>query len=85
MPGKLRLGRFNMSWAGIIIALLFALAPIESFWLEHWVDALVQQGHAFTLGVLYAYWLEKSESIIAPIIAHNASDGITVLLWTICF
>ena len=85
MPGKLRLGRFNMNWAGIIMALLFALAPIESFWLENWVDALVQQGHAITLGVLYAYWLGKSESIIAPIIAHNASDGITVLLWAIGF
>ncbi|MGC8535793.1 MAG: CPBP family glutamic-type intramembrane protease [Rhizomicrobium sp.] len=44
MPGKLHLGRFNMNWAGIIVALLFALAHIQSFWLENWVDALVQQG-----------------------------------------
>jgi membrane protease YdiL (CAAX protease family) len=83
MPGKLRLGRFNMNWAGIIVALLFALAHIGSFWLESWVDALVQQGYAFAWGVLCAYWLEKSESIVAPIIAHNVGDGITVLFWAL--
>ena len=83
MPGKLRLGRFNMNWAGIIVALLFALAHIGSFWLESWVDALVQQGYALAWGVLCAYWLEKSESIVAPIIAHNVGDGITVLFWAL--
>jgi hypothetical protein len=34
--------------------------------------------------VLYAYWLEKSRSIIAPIIGHNVSDGVEyvlVFLW----
>lgn len=83
MPGKLHIGRFNMNWAGIIVALLFALAHAQNFWLENWVDALVQQGYAFAWGVAYAYWLEKSKSIVAPIIAHNISDGITVLYWAL--
>ena len=27
------------------------------------------------LGVLYAYWQEKSRSVVAPSISHNFSDG----------
>jgi hypothetical protein len=46
--------------------------------------ALGQQIYAFMLGVLYAYWLEKSQSVVAPIVGHNISDGVEyaiVLLW----
>ena len=83
MPGKLRIGRFNMNWAGVIVAFLFALAHIQSFWMINWVDALVQQIYALTLGVCYAYWLEKSKSVVAPIIAHNVGDGLTVVFWAL--
>ncbi len=47
------------------------------------MDALVQPGYAFALGVLYACWLEKSNSIIAPIIAHKVSEGITGFTWAL--
>jgi uncharacterized protein len=83
MPGKLHIGRFNMNWAGIIVALLFALAHVGTFWMANWVDALVQQFYAVTWGLAYAYWLEKSKSVVAPIIAHNISDGITVAFWAL--
>jgi membrane protease YdiL (CAAX protease family) len=83
MPGKLRIGRFNMNWAGIIVALLFALAHIQTFWMVDWQDAVIQQFYAVAWGIAYAYWLEKSKSIVAPIIAHNISDGITVVFWAL--
>jgi membrane protease YdiL (CAAX protease family) len=83
MPGKLRIGRFDMNWAGVIVALLFALAHFSSFFTESWIDALAQQLYAFTLGVAYAYWLEKSKSIVAPIIAHNVTDGLTIVFWAL--
>ncbi len=83
MPGKLRLGRFSINGAGVVVALLFALAHLQTFWVENPIDALIQQGYAFTLGVLYAYWLEKSRSIVAPILAHNVSDGITTVFWAL--
>ena len=83
MPGKLRFGRFSINGAGVVVALLFALAHLQTFWVENPVDALIQQGYAFMLGVLYAYWLEKSRSIIAPILAHNCSDGITTVFWAL--
>ena len=39
-----------------------------------------QQVYAFALGVLYAYWLEKSKSVVAPIIGHNFSDVVEYLI-----
>jgi len=74
MPGKLHIGRFNMNWAGIIVALIFALLHANNFDSRHWPQALGQQFYAFALGVLYAYWLEKSKSIVAPIVGHNVGD-----------
>ena len=80
MPGKLRMGRFNMNWAGIIVAVIFALLHATSFDTRNWPEALGQQFYAFALGVLYAYWLEKSKSVIAPIIGHNVSDVVEYLI-----
>ncbi|HEY3776800.1 MAG TPA: CPBP family intramembrane glutamic endopeptidase [Rhizomicrobium sp.] len=74
MPGTLRLGRFRMNWAGIVVALIFALLHATNFSLRAWPLALGQQIYAFALGVFYAYCLEKSRSIVAPIIGHNVGD-----------
>ena len=74
MPGKLHVGRFNMNWAGIVVAVIFALLHATSFDTRNWPEALGQQFYAFALGVLYAYWLEKSTSVVAPIIGHNVGD-----------
>lgn len=76
MPGRLRIGRLEMNWAGVIVALIFALLHATNFNLRAWPMALGQQIYAFVLGVLYAYWLEKSQSVVAPIIGHNLSDGV---------
>ena len=65
-------------------ALLFALLHASSFSTEAWPLALGQQIYAFVLGVLYAYWLEKSGSIVASVIGHNVSDVVEyaiLFLW----
>jgi len=80
MPGKFRIGRFNMNWAGIIVAVIFALMHASNFDTRQWPEALGQQFYAFALGVLYAYWLEKSKSVVAPIVGHNVSDGVEYLI-----
>jgi uncharacterized protein len=80
MPGKLHIGRFNMNWAGIIVALIFALLHANNFDSRHWPSALGQQVYAFALGVLYAYWLEKSKSVVAPILGHNVSDVVEYII-----
>jgi uncharacterized protein len=78
--GQLRLWKFEMHVAGVILALLFALAHVTSFWTEPFWPALGQQVYGFALGVLYAYWREKSGSLLAPIIGHNVSDGVEYIL-----
>ena len=80
MPGRLSLGRFEMNWAGIVVALVFALLHANNFSLRNWPEALGQQIYAFALGVLYAYWLERSGSVLAPIIGHNAGDLVEEVL-----
>lgn len=73
-----------MNWAGVIAALIFALLHANNFSLRGWPEALGQQVYAFALGVLYAYWLEKSKSVVAPIIGHNVSDVVEyaiLFLW----
>jgi hypothetical protein len=74
MPGSLRIGSFRMNWAGIVVAVIFALLHAVNFSVRAWPVALGQQAYAFALGVLYAYWLEKSKSVVAPIVGHNVSD-----------
>jgi membrane protease YdiL (CAAX protease family) len=78
--GRVRLWKYEMHVAGIVLALLFALAHLTSFWTENLWIALGQQIYAFALGILYAYWREKSGSLLAPIIGHNVGDGVEYVL-----
>jgi len=78
--GRVRLGRFEMHVAGVILAGLFAVAHVSTFWSGRLWVAIGQQLYAFALGILYAYWREKSGSLLAPIVAHDASDGVEYAL-----
>ena len=78
--GQVRLWKYEIHIAGVILALLFALAHLTSFWTGNLWLALGQQIYAFALGILYAYWREKSESLLAPIIGHNVGDGVEYVL-----
>ena len=78
--GRVRLGKFDMHVAGIILALLFALAHASNFSTRPFWFALGQQIYAFALGILYAYWREKSGSVLAAVIGHNVGDGVEYIL-----
>ncbi len=74
MPGRIRCRRFSMNWAGVIVAVIFALLHASNFSTRDWPQAVGQQIYAFMLGVLYAYWLEKSRSVLASAVGHNVGD-----------
>jgi CAAX protease family protein len=80
MPGKMRMGRYTMSWAGIVVAAIFALAHVGNLVHDPSWAAFGQQLYAFALGVLYAYWFENSRSVLAPIVGHNVSDVVEYLI-----
>lgn len=74
MSGRVRLGRFDLHVAGLIVAALFCLAHLSSFWTEPFPAAAAQQVYAFVWGVIYAYWYEKSGSLLPSIIGHNVGN-----------
>jgi uncharacterized protein len=78
--GRVRFLKYEMHVAGVVLALLFALAHLTSFWTENVWIAMGQQIYAFALGILYAYWREKSGSVLAPSVGHNVGDGVEYLL-----
>lgn len=74
LPGRISFLRYEMSAAGVIVAFLFALAHFGNFFVHPFLMALGQQVYAFALGIFYAYWFEKSKSLLAPIVGHNIGD-----------
>jgi uncharacterized protein len=84
VPGRIRAGRFGIPVAAVIVALLFGLAHWKSFQVDPFHMAMAQQLYAFTWGLIYVWLMERSRSLLAPIVAHgigNASEvGIVMLL-----
>jgi hypothetical protein len=76
ISGRVRIGSFDLHIAGVIVALLFCLAHFGSFLDRPFWVALGQQTYAFVWAIFYAYWLEKSGSVLAPIIGHNVGNFI---------
>jgi uncharacterized protein len=74
MSGRIRLGRFNLHIAGVIVAILFCLSHAASFWTESFSAAAGQQVYAFVWAIIYAYWFEKSGSLLPSIIGHNLGN-----------
>jgi hypothetical protein len=70
MPGKMRIGRLTMNISGVIAAVIYALYA-AAFLTAPWMVATGQFVCQFCLGVLFAYWQEKSNSVLAPVIGHN--------------
>jgi len=73
MPGAWRVGHYTMNAAGVVAAFIYAVS-VAGFLTLPLLIAIGQFVCQFALGVLYAYWLEKSKSVIAPIIGHNVSS-----------
>lgn len=78
--GHLRFFKWDVHVAGVIIAVLFALMHLSSFWTGNLIYAIGQQIYAFILGLCYAYFYEKSRSLLSPILAHNLSNGIEFVI-----
>jgi hypothetical protein len=46
----------------------------RSFWTESFAAASGQQIYAFVWAVIYAYWFEKSPSLLPSIVGHNVGN-----------
>jgi len=78
IEGRVRLGRFEVSMAGVLVALLFGVAHYATFLQAPLSRALAQQCYAFAWGLVYVWLMEQSRSLLAPIIAHGVGNFVEV-------
>jgi hypothetical protein len=66
-----------MNGAGVVVAALFTIGTgITAFIASPFLVAVAQVSYVFLFGVCLAYWLERSNSVLAPAIGHNVAFGI---------
>ncbi|HYC97590.1 CPBP family intramembrane glutamic endopeptidase [Brevundimonas sp.] len=77
-PGRIRLGAFEIPIAGVFVALLFGIAHYDSFNHSPLHLAVAQQIYAFAWGLTYVWLMERSKSLVAPIVAHGVGNFVEV-------
>jgi hypothetical protein len=80
LPGRISFRRYEMGVAGVIVALILALPYVADFFTRTMLIALGGMFYTFVLGVLLAYWFEKSQSLLAPIVGHGVSSLMKIAL-----
>lgn len=78
VPGRVRLGGFEISLAGVLVALLFGVAHYDAFLHNPLHQAIAQQIYAFVWGLTYVWLMERSKSLVAPIVAHGVGNFVEV-------
>jgi membrane protease YdiL (CAAX protease family) len=78
VPGRIRAGTFDIPVAAVIVALIFGLAHWQSFSTDPFHMALAQQIYAFTWGLIYVWLMERSRSLLAPMVAHGVGNAVEV-------
>jgi membrane protease YdiL (CAAX protease family) len=78
VPGRVRLGRLDLPFSGVIVGLIFSAAHYNSFFQQPLYRAVAQQLYAFAFGLTYVWLMERSRSLLAPMIAHGVSDAVEV-------
>jgi membrane protease YdiL (CAAX protease family) len=83
VPGRVRVGAIDLPLAGVLVAALFGLAHYASFQVDPLWMAIAQQLYAFAFGLIYVWLMERSRSLVAPIIAHGVGDALEVaaVMW----
>jgi hypothetical protein len=75
MPGSLSIGRLRMNGAGIVVAVFYSLYAAD-FVHRPFELALGQMALALIAGIAFAYWIEKSKSVFAPVLGHNIAGAV---------
>lgn len=74
VPGRLRIGSFDLPVAAYLVALMFGLAHWKSFTVDPFYQAMAQQIYALAWGLIYVWLMERSRSLLAPIVAHGLGN-----------
>lgn len=74
VPGRLRIGALDLPVAAYLVALMFGVAHWKSFAVDPFYQAMAQQIYAFVWGLAYVWLMERSRSLLAPIVAHGLGN-----------
>ena len=74
VPGRLRIGALDLPVAAYIVALMFGVAHWKSFTVDPFYQAMAQQIYAFAWGLIYVWLMERSRSLLAPMVAHGMGN-----------
>lgn len=82
---KIRIRKFEVSAAGLLAAIIFALAHIGFDLMPFQITYVntMQLVFAFGLGIFYAVMFDKTGSLLGPILAHGASDGLLTVIYLV--
>jgi hypothetical protein len=80
VPGRVCIGKLDLPLSAYLVAAMFGLAHWQSFTVNPFYMAAAQQVYAFAWGIVYVWLMERSNSLLAPIIAHGLSDFVEVAL-----
>jgi hypothetical protein len=75
IPGRVAFGRLELGVGGVVAAAIVALGHTIFYLAEPVYVAFSQQVLIFVSGVLFAYWFERSKSLLAPVIGHNLAGA----------
>ncbi len=77
-PGKLHVGKLSVSYAVLLSTFFFSVAHIGIDYHTFKIVFIDYLQLVFTigLGLFYAIMLERSKSLLGPMIAHGVSDGV---------
>ncbi|MDP3740643.1 MAG: CPBP family intramembrane metalloprotease [Hyphomonadaceae bacterium] len=78
IPGRVRIGAIDLPLAAYVASLLFGLAHYDNFFHSPLSLAIAQQIYAFVWGLVYVWLMEKSNSLLAPTIAHGVGNAVEV-------
>ena len=84
LPQRVRFGRVDLPLAAFIVAAMFAAAHWRSFTVSPFHLALAQQIYAVVWALIYVWLMERSRSLVAPIVAHGTGNAVEVglvILW----
>jgi membrane protease YdiL (CAAX protease family) len=80
VPGRVWFGRIELGVGGVIAAVIVALGHLPVYFALPLYVALAQQVLIFVSGVLFAFWFERSKSLLAPILGHDISGAVEMAL-----
>ena len=78
IPGRIRVGAIDLPLAAYLVALLFGVAHWRSFLHDPLHLAIAQQLYAFLFALIYVWLMERSRSLLAPMVAHGVGNTVEV-------